>query len=215
MRALVAVAVMLVGCYSPELRPCSVTCSITDTCPNDMTCGDDHRCHDPGDTNVCPISNDTVVVHLAGTGTGVVTGSPGINCKPDCMASVVDGSTMMLTAMASGGSRFASWGGDCTGTDPCQLVVDGNKTVAANFNLAQPLTVMFTGTATGEVASDPAGLDCTTDCTVLFDQNAIVTLTPITDNTTVFTGWVGGPCSGASTCVVTMSMAQTVVAQFD
>lgn len=209
------VAAALAGCYSPELKPCSVTCSAGDPCPTDMACGGDHRCHAPDDTSTCPVSKDTVTVHLAGTGSGVVTGAPGINCQPDCTASVVDGATITLSAMPRGGSRFAGWGGACTGTAPCDLVVDGDKTVAANFNLAQPLTVMFTGVGAGEVVSDPAGIDCTVDCTVLFDQDAIVTLTAIPQDPAVFTGWVGGPCSGTSTCVVTLSAAQTVVAEFD
>ncbi len=214
MRALVAAAIVS-GCYSPQLDRCAVTCSAGDTCPTDMTCGGDHHCHEPGDTNACPVSNDTVTVHLAGTGSGVVTASPGINCAPDCTTMVVDGTTITLSAMATGGSRFAGWGGACMGTDPCALLVDGNKTVGANFNLAQPLTVMFAGTASGEVVSDPPGLDCTQDCTVLFDQGAIVTLTAIPTDPAVFTGWVAGPCSGQSTCIVTLSSAQSVTAEFD
>jgi hypothetical protein len=214
MRALVVIA-LASGCYSPQLQPCTVTCNPGDTCPDDMTCQDDHRCHPAGDTQACPVPKHQLMVHLAGTGQGVVTGSPGINCMPDCTTTVYEGTLIMLSAMATGGSRFAGWGGACSGTDPCDVLVDSDKTVGANFNLAQPLSVMFAGVGGGEVVSDPPGLDCTSDCTVLFDQGAIVTLMAFPDSTSTFGGWFNGPCSGQSNCVVTLSAATAVTSEFD
>jgi hypothetical protein len=76
------------------------------------------------------------------------------------------------------------------------------------------LTVNKTGTGTGQVISNPAGIDCGGTCSSYFPQDTPVTLTANPDPGSTFGGWSGG-CSGTnSTCVVTISQAKTVTATF-
>lgn len=76
------------------------------------------------------------------------------------------------------------------------------------------LTVSVSGGTTGSVSSNPAGLNCSTQCTGYFAQGSVVTLTANTPSGVSLVGW-GGACSGtATTCSVTMSAAQSVTATF-
>ena len=77
----------------------------------------------------------TVGVTKAGAGTGSVTSSPaGITCPGTCLASYLYGTSVTLTAAASGTSRFAGWSGACSGTGPCVLSLTANQAVTATFN---------------------------------------------------------------------------------
>ncbi|NKQ34336.1 MAG: hypothetical protein HF973_01830 [Chloroflexi bacterium] len=76
------------------------------------------------------------------------------------------------------------------------------------------LTVSLAGTGDGAVLSIPSGIDCDPDCTELYTYGTVVTLTAVSINDSVFTGW-GGVCSNVSAqCVVTMNANQTVTATF-
>jgi hypothetical protein len=76
-----------------------------------------------------------------------------------------------------------------------------------------PLSVGKTGSGTGTVTSDPAGIDCGAICSAGFAADTMVTLTPVATGGSAFTGWAGA-CTGTATCVVTMSMARMVTANF-
>ncbi|MDP4030451.1 MAG: hypothetical protein Q8P42_15970 [Gallionella sp.] len=74
----------------------------------------------------------------AAPGSGVVTSSPsGIDCSIDCTGFFDDGATVTLTATPAVGSYFAGWGGDCTGTGNCVLIVDVDKDVTVTFSALQ------------------------------------------------------------------------------
>ena len=76
------------------------------------------------------------------------------------------------------------------------------------------LTVARTGTGSGSVVSDPAGIDCGLNCSALYyyNQSVILTASPATGST--FTGWSGDVCTGSDICTVTMSAARSVTAEF-
>jgi hypothetical protein len=76
-----------------------------------------------------------------------------------------------------------------------------------------PLTVIKTGTGTGTVTSNPAGINCGTDCSESYNSGTVVTLTANPASGSTFTGW-SGACSGAGACQVTMTAAQSVTASF-
>ncbi|QPD02979.1 MAG: hypothetical protein Nkreftii_000753 [Candidatus Nitrospira kreftii] len=83
------------------------------------------------------VTNFTVTVNKAGSGTGTVTSnSSGIDCGATCDGQFPQGSTVNLTATPDPASVFTGWNGDCSGTAPCSLTQDA--TVTATFNMATP-----------------------------------------------------------------------------
>jgi hypothetical protein len=72
-----------------------------------------------------------------GTGSGTVTGA-GISCGSDCSEAYAEGTQVTLTATAASGSTFVGWGGACTGSNGCTVVMDSSKTVTATFDLLAP-----------------------------------------------------------------------------
>src|SRR5208282_1956169 len=93
-----------------------------------------------------------LTVTLAGTGTGTVTSNPvGISCQPTCSANFPANTQVTLTATAAAGSRFAGWGGVCSGANStCQLTLTVAASVTATFTPPM-LTVSLAGNGTGTV----------------------------------------------------------------
>ena len=77
------------------------------------------------------------------------------------------------------------------------------------------LTVTVSGTGTGTVTSNPAGIDCGSDCSESYDQGTSVTLTAAAGSGSTFGGWSGSGCSGTGSCSVTMNSSKTVTATFN
>jgi hypothetical protein len=161
----------------------------------------------------------TVVLAGDGPGFGTVTSDPaGIDCGSDCTESYAPDTLVTLTAsVAPNFGIFIGWsGGGCSGTDPCTVTMDSVKTVTAAFNtIWYTLIVNKAGSGTGTVTSDPAGIDCGSDCTENHLYNVMVTLTAVADAGSVFAGWSGGGCSGTEPCTVTMDISKTVTATFN
>jgi Divergent InlB B-repeat domain len=159
-----------------------------------------------------------VTVTKAGNGAGTVTSTPaGISCGATCSAPFDYGSQVTLTAVASTGSTFTGWSGNaaCTGTGTCVLTPTAAAGVTATFTLQQfTLTVTPGGNGTGTIVSTPSGINCGATCAVAFDYNTPVTLTPASAGPgSQFASW-GGDCTGSGTCVVTMTAARNVTANF-
>lgn len=77
------------------------------------------------------------------------------------------------------------------------------------------LSVTTTGTGSGRVSSNPAGLSCTTSCDANFEEDSIVWLSVQATSGSSFVGW-SGACSGSGvTCAVTMSADKSVSAEFE
>jgi hypothetical protein len=86
--------------------------------------------------------------------------------------------------------------------------------VAAIFDIkTHALNVTKTGTGTGTVVSDPAGIDCGTACSWPYGAGTPVTLTATADAHASFTGW-DGACTGTGPCSVTMDAAKNLMATF-
>lgn len=95
-----------------------------------------------------PSNLHTLTVTLAGGGAGTVTSEPaGISCPGDCSQVALQGTVFTLTATDSADSIFTGWTGACSGTGPCQLTMDGNKDVQANFAPAFVLTANISAEA--------------------------------------------------------------------
>jgi uncharacterized protein (DUF2141 family) len=159
-------------------------------------------------------------VHVVGDGSGTVTSTPaGIDCGADCTEDYVQGTVVTLTAVPTTGSSFGGWSGaGCDGAGDCVVTVDAAKQVTATFNLipvgSHALTVLKAGDGSGTVSSTPAGIDCGTDCTEIFVEGTVVTLTVTASTSSTLGGWSGAGCSGAGDCVVTMDAAKQVTATF-
>jgi len=93
--------------------------------------------------------------------------------------------------------------------------VAGGQTVTITQSGAPsfPLTVTDTGTGSGIVTSNPAGISCGSTCKANF--NSSVTLSIYTNPGSTFTGWSGAGCSGTGTCVVPMTASTAVSANFN
>lgn len=80
------------------------------------------------------VSIPTLTVTVGGTGTGTVTSSPaGISCSGGSCSNTFSG-TVNLYATPSVLSNFSGWGGACSGTSTaCSVLMNGEKTVGANF----------------------------------------------------------------------------------
>ena len=77
------------------------------------------------------------------------------------------------------------------------------------------LTAAKTGSGTGTVSSNPAGITCGATCTARYLSGTSVTLSAAATAGSVFTGWSGGGCTGTGTCVVNLTADTTVTANFE
>jgi hypothetical protein len=83
---------------------------------------------------------------------------------------------------------------------------------AGNFDVT--LFVTLAGSATGTVASAPAGISCPPTCTNTFNSVASVSLTGTPTNAgAAFTGWLGD-CTGHGTCLINSGGTKNVSATF-
>jgi hypothetical protein len=160
--------------------------------------------------------SETLTVSKTGTGSGTVTSNPaGINCGLDCSETYAYNTAITLTAIPNTGSTFTGWsGGGCSGTGTCTVTMAAATTVTATFSInTYTLTLTKGGTGSGTVTSNPAGINCGSDCSEVYSYNTVVTLTAIPVTGSAFTGWSGG-CSGTGNCVLTMTAAKNVTASF-
>jgi hypothetical protein len=150
-------------------------------------------------------------------GSGTVSSSPaGINCGTDCGESYDDGTSVILTAAPATGWTFTGWsGGACSGSNLCELDMTQALSVTANFSELsdgqQSLTVRTNGD--GRVTSEPAGIDCGTQCSAAFVEGTRVKLTATPMTGAFFFGW-SGACSESGNCDIEMSAERQVTATF-
>ena len=166
---------------------------------------------------VAQFSANALTVTTTGSGSGTVVSSPAtINCPSACSGAFNPGTVVTLTATPDALSTFTGWSGACAGSaTPCQVTMSSAKSVTANFEHAQTLTVSKAGTGVGTVNSTPAGINCATDCSESYTFGVAVVLTAMPASDSVFGGWSGGACSGSNpTCTVTMDAARTVTVTF-
>lgn len=148
-----------------------------------------------------------------GSGSGSVTGVPGLDCGAICTADFDDGARVVLTANPVTGSIFIGWSGACSGSRSCFVTMDAAKTATADFALAQSLTVARAGPGSGSVDSMPNGIACGAACSAEYAPGTTVSLVATPATNAQFVGW-SGACSGAAACQVTMDEARSVTAIF-
>ncbi|GAC1537654.1 MAG: hypothetical protein NVS2B9_04010 [Myxococcales bacterium] len=75
-------------------------------------------------------------VASSGNGKGRVSSNPGgIDCGTACSSSFPKGTAVSLTATPEPGSKFAGWGGACSGSDGCTVTISGDSAATATFSL--------------------------------------------------------------------------------
>src|SRR5579862_5487909 len=158
-------------------------------------------------------------ISVAVTGTGTVTSMPeGISCTSTsttgCTATFPAKTQVTLTEKPGTNFYFGGWGGVCSGTAGCNVVVNAAENVTATFTTGDSVAVTTGGTGVGTVTSSPPGISCTsgstTGCTASFPPNTPVTLTESATLPNVFSGWMGA-CTGTAGCSLTLSSATTAV----
>ncbi len=162
----------------------------------------------------------TVAVSRAGSGGGTVSSSPaGIYCSSDCTENYPSGTVITLTATPASGSVFAGWSGSADCVDG-RVTVNANLNCTATFNLVSGYTlttsivkeITASGSPSGKVVSNPAGIDCGSDCTQTYTAGKVITLTPVPAANSKFAGWTGNAdCSDGS---ITLNAAKTCTAKF-
>ncbi|HXN73529.1 MAG TPA: nidogen-like domain-containing protein [Candidatus Acidoferrales bacterium] len=148
---------------------------------------------------------------IALTGASVFSLGTSTSPCPVAPATLAVGATCVID-VAFTPTQFAASTGTITITDNGPTA-NSTQIVNVSGTGAAPLTVSVTGT--GTVTSVPAGISCPTTCTANFAGNSQVTLTAVPAANFTF-GAFSTDCTptGALTCVVTMSAAETVTATF-
>ena len=140
-------------------------------------------------------------------------------------AYAAQGTTIHLTATASGPSTFTGWFGTCTGTGACDVTMGENVDVAVVFDSTlggdptrAQLTAVTAGHGGGAVTG--AGINCVSGsrigCSVIFDVTRppqTATLHAQADDSSIFRGW-SGSCGGTGDCTVSMDSARAAYATF-
>ncbi len=187
------------------------------------------------DVVVVTVNAGSAMLTVAGTGTGsgtVTSSLAGIDCtitdggaSGDCTQSYQQGTAVVLTATASatgGVHQFDGWSGvgiSCPGTAPCNIAMDNNRTVMAQFTEFHSLTVTGAGDGDGTVTGGN-GINCSISsgatqgsCSALFAEGVVTSLSASTTTAYDFAGW-SGACTGTGDCQVNMTQARTVTADF-
>jgi len=150
---------------------------------------------------------------------GRVTSPSVIDCPGDCSEFYpkLKNTVVNLTAIPKSGFIFQEWSGACSGSGPCSVTMDKDKTVTALFRKAQIFSLSVNTAGSGSGTTQISGTPCGTNCTNLYEENPIVprtlTLTAIPMVGSVFSKWSGdSDCTDGS---VTMNYSKTCTAIFN
>lgn len=174
----------------------------------------------------------TLNIAVAGRGSGSVTSDSGsINCiatggssNGNCSAAFRDGSIVVLRALAGAQSSFTGWSGDCSEVSgsTCRVTMSAARNVTARFDNLIPISITGTGTGSGTVVSDPAGISCSLvgnsgsgTCRSSYPEGSKVTFVATPEKDNGFISWTGCTESAGTTCRVTITGSQlTIAARF-
>ena len=161
-----------------------------------------------------------LTVTSAGTGSGIVSADTGTLTWIGSTGTAVYtdyGTLVTLTATASVGSTFAGWSGEeCTGTGTCTVTMSAARSVNATFMITYPLKVTMKGKGTGIVTVNIGTLTWVGKIgTAIYDYNTQVIMTATADSDSIFKGWTNCEIVSGDQCIVTMTAALNINANFD
>jgi len=173
----------------------------------------------------------SLTINKTGTGNGDISSQPtGIHCGTQCGASYARDAVVTLTASAQSGSTFEGWTGACSGSHASTSVtLNAEQSCTATFNIipappadpppppppssppSLPPTVSYklalekAGTGRGTVSSEPAGIECGSDCLQYYTSDTEITLTVTPATGSSFVGWEGEHCANSFTLMADMN----------
>ena len=184
------------------------TCTVSGTSVTALApalCG--LRASQGGNGIYAPAPQKLVLVNVVPGYTITATANPVAGGSVSCTPNPVNyGSNSVCAATANTGYTFASFSGDCTGSNPCTLTnVTANKSVTASFTLnSYPITATANPVAGGSVSCTPNPVN--------YGSNSVCTATANTGYT--FASF-NGDCTGVSPCTLTnVTSNKTVTANF-
>jgi hypothetical protein len=89
------------------------------------------------DTTVTATFAPGYALTVSKSGSGTVTGT-GISCGSDCYQPFSPSTIVTLTATPGASYSFTGWGGNCSGTGSCTLLMNATKSVTATFIYSAP-----------------------------------------------------------------------------
>jgi hypothetical protein len=203
-----------------------VTLTATPAAGSTFTGWSGEGCAGTGSCNVAMNASRTVIAFFNTINTGKCTESDGGKnylLKGTCQDNII--SSLINTDFCNGLNDIqeywcdqdhnwcAAIAGSCSSlVGPGYICKEGACTLAAD---SFALSVSKSGTSSGTVTSNPAGINCGNICSAYYSSGTLVTLTATPAAGSTFTGW-SGVCSGNNpTCVVNVNQAYTPTATFN
>jgi len=164
------------------------------------------------DSEVSPFPS--LSVSLAGGGKGRVVSAPrGIRCGSVCRKAFKAGRVVRLRAVPAKESRFAGWGGACSGAGTCVVTLSEDVAVEATF-VAKKYALRVRVSGTGVVTDASDAVQCDTACEQEFDSGTRLMLAAQPADGASFVRWKGA-CKGTRpSCNVTVNKRKAVTAVF-
>ena len=135
------------------------------------------------------------------TGSGTVTLDPAIG-------PYVRGQVVTMIATADANNKFTGFSGDMTAMSKiATIVMDGNKTVSANFVGTAQYNLTINVVGAGSVLTNPVN-------TGVYDAGTVVSLNAIATTGYLFSDYSGDLTSGTNPSTITMDGNKTITATF-
>lgn len=154
------------------------------------------------------------IVKTGGMDSFILSDPSGLNCGSTCSYSFPSGRTIDLINNVSSGNLWLGWGGDCSGSEQCQVFMDSDKTVTATFSTdhninlrlwfgqsGYPIPTIASGVVVvdgWQTCSDPT-------CGYVYPEGQTITLQAIPNAGSFFSGWEGA-CAGELTDTCTIAL---------